>query len=107
MNNIEIEKKLVEEGFTAKEMAILKERVELDSTTYQSLLVDLSKRFIAGIVILAIVYIFYGAGYFFRDDESLTVLVIMFAFVFAVVWFLAPLKLGAKAYFFRKRNPYL
>ncbi|WP_158784817.1 hypothetical protein [Pantoea sp. BAV 3049] len=107
MNNIEMEKKLADEGFTSKEIAILKNLIERDATTYQELLIDLRKRFIGGVIILAIVFLFYGSGFLVRDDTDYIAVAITLLVVFIATWYVAPLKLGAKAYFLIKKNRHL
>lgn len=107
MNNIEMEKKLADGGFNRKEIALLKFMTERDSTTYRVLIVELSRRFIGAIILLVIIFGFYGSSIFLREDTDLVVLAIVLGFAFVAVWFVAPLKLGAKAYFFRKKNPQL
>ncbi|MCX8959604.1 hypothetical protein [Erwinia psidii] len=107
MNNIEMEKKLAEDGFNRKEIALLKFMTERDSTTYQVLIVELSKRFVGAIALLVIIFGFYGSSIFLREDTDFFVLTLVLAFAFIAVWFVAPLKLGAKAYFFRKKYPQL
>ena len=97
-------KKLIQEGFTAKEMALLKERIEKDTTTYQPLLIDMKRRFIVCVTFLAVFVVIYGFGFYINTDGdyfSLSVTVIM---VFAVMWFVVPLKSGAKSYLFIRKN---
>ncbi|MDN4627085.1 hypothetical protein [Erwinia sp. PsM31] len=107
MTNSEMEEKLSEQGFSAKEIALLKHRVEQDTTTYQALLIDLSRRFIGALILLAVVIFFYMSGFFIREHTDVTAVLITLGFTFIVTWYVAPLKLGAKAYFFRRRNRYL
>ena len=107
MTDFEIEEKLSEGGFNRKEIALLKFMTERDSTTYQVLIVELSKRFIGGVALLVIILGFYGSSIFFRENTDLVVTALVLTFAFVAVWFVAPLKLGARAYFFRKKNPQL
>lgn len=99
-----MEKKLAEGGFTSKEIALLRFMTERDSTTYQVLISELSKRFIGSVVFLFIVFALMSSSYFFREDGDLFSTSITLVFVFIVFWYVAPLKIGAKAYKFTKKN---
>lgn len=107
MTNIEMEEKLSEQGFSAREIALLKHRVEQDTTTYQALLIDLRKRFIGCVIFLLVVLFYFGGAYFIRGQSDFLSTILTLIFTLIVFWFLAPLKLGAKAYLFIRNNSYL
>lgn len=103
MTNIEMEKKLADGGFTSKEIALLRFMTERDSTSYQILLVELKRRFIGAMIFLAIFLSIYCYGILKITDGDYFSSVVTVIFVVLVVWFLAPLKLGAKSFFFLRK----
>lgn len=104
MTNIEMEKKLADSGFTSKEIALLRFMTERDATTYQILISELRKRFIGGVIFLFIAFALMSGSYFIREDGDLFSTVITLAFTSLVIWYVAPLKIGAKAFRFIKKN---
>ncbi|MCX8958133.1 hypothetical protein [Erwinia psidii] len=104
MKNIEMEKKLADGGFTSKEIALLKNRIEKDNTTWHELLVDLRKRFLGGMVFLLVAFFLMGSDFFMRKDSDLLSMLLTLIFTSVVFWFVIPLKLGGKAFLFIRRN---
>lgn len=103
MNNIEFEEKLARNGFTSKDIAAMRQYLGKDGATYPSLLGELRGRFIVSCVLLAIltsVWIFY----IFNGDKAE---VLSFSFTMLVVipifYFMTPMKLGFKAFMFKKK----
>jgi len=98
MNTFEIEKKLAENGFNAKDIAALRMQSEKSGTTYPALLKELSIRFIASIflvVILAIVWIYTIMK---KDSLAITSYSITMLIIAPVFYIFTPMKLGYKSF---------
>ena len=103
MNNIEIEEKLAQNGFTGKDIAAMRQYLGKDGATYPSLLGELRGRFVVSCVLLAILT-FVWIFYIFNGDKA-EVLSFSFTMLIAipVFYFMTPLKLGFKAFRFKNK----
>lgn len=104
MGNLDMEKELIENGFTEKEVSKLKELAERDDESLIKLLTDLKKRFFAGFVIILA---FLGIWLFtLLSSSSDTFESFSFATVIVsiCVYFFIPMKLATKAYVYLAKN---
>jgi len=105
MNNYE--EKLLNHGFSSKEIGKLKNIIKNDVTkndTLQSLIIDLSKRFwggIIGLILLALIGLY---GFFNAEESSAISYVIVLTFGVLVIYFVTPLRLSWKSYRFLKHK---
>jgi len=101
------EKKLLDHGFSAKDIGKLKNIIKKDESqkdTLQSLVIDLSRRFwggIIGLVLLALIGLY---GIFNADKSSAISYLIALAFGVLVIYFVTPLNLSWKSYRFIKKT---
>ncbi|WP_313667166.1 hypothetical protein [Atlantibacter sp.] len=101
------EKKLIEHGFSAKDIGKLKSIIEKDKSqqdTIQSLVLDLSKRFFGGIIGLFILILIGLYGIFNADESDAVSYIIVLGFAVLVIYFVTPLRLSWKAYKFIKQS---
>lgn len=101
------EKKLIEHGFSAKDIGKLKSIIEKDESqqdTIQSLVLDLSKRFFGGIIGLFILILIGLYGIFNADESDTVSYIIVLGFAVLVIYFVTPLRLSWKAYKFIKQS---
>ena len=97
---MKIERELKEQGFTDSDLRHLKKilsRVHNNQCTLSSLLIDLSKRFWAGILgMLAMIFLaILGAVY--DSGENTYAYIIVIGFVMLLIYFMIPMKLAWKA----------
>ncbi|EPE4165728.1 membrane protein [Yersinia bercovieri] len=101
MTESEMENKLLDNGFTAKNIAHMRKIISRDDTqkeTYSSLLKDLKKRFFAGCLICAIfltVLVIFIIKY--SVSETSSYLIVMFFGLFAT-YYIIPMNLAWKSY---------
>ncbi|SCC70208.1 hypothetical protein [Kosakonia oryziphila] len=103
----EYEKKLIDHGFSTKDIGKLKSIIEKDESqqdTIQSLVLDLSKRFFGGVLGLFILMLIGLYGIFNTDESDAISYIIVLGFAFLVIYFVTPLKLSWKAYKFIRQS---
>ncbi|AJJ05846.1 membrane protein [Yersinia pseudotuberculosis] len=102
MTELEMEKKLLNNGFTAKNIAHMRKIISLDDKqkeTYSSLLIDLKKRFFAGCLICAILFtpLIFMMFNDYTSDEIFSYLVALI-FGLYMTYYITPLNLAWKSY---------
>ncbi|MFJ5160330.1 hypothetical protein ACIP6T_14225 [Pantoea sp. NPDC088449] len=97
MDDLLIKKRLINAGFTKKEINFIAYWAEKEQLTIIEIIKDLRARFIGGIFIRLLVTTF-CAWCFFKGDYNMVVIGIplIFSFIMAEVFF--PLNLGSKAF---------
>lgn len=104
MNKLQIEQLLRQEGFTPKEISVIRQHAEKDAYPYPWLLSQLSKRFIVSIILLLILF----AGFVFTlshgTQESLVSYSITFLIGFGILYVFVPLKPAYKAFRFMRKH---
>jgi len=104
MNTFESEKKLVENGFNAKDIAALRMQSEKSGTTYPDLLEELSIRFIASMfleVILAIIWIY---TIMYKDSLAIISYSITMLIIAPIFYIFTPMKLGYKSFQYTRKK---
>lgn len=105
----DFEQKLLDNGFSAKNIGKLKSIINKDESkkdTLQSLVIDLSKRFWGGVIALVILALIGLNGIFNADSSNAIPYIIVLTFAFLVVYFVTPLNLAWKSYNFIRKNKY-
>ncbi|MDH0052832.1 hypothetical protein [Pantoea ananatis] len=103
----DFEQKLLDNGFSAKNIGKLKSIINKDESkkdTLQSLVIDLSKRFWGGGIALVILALIGLNGIFNADSSNAIPYIIVLTFGFFVVYFVTPLNLAWKSYKFIRKN---
>ncbi|MCW0310500.1 hypothetical protein NB694_000300 [Pantoea ananatis] len=93
----DFEQKLLDNGFSAKNIGKLKSIINKDESkkdTLQSLVIDLSKRFWGGVIALVILALIGLNGIFNADSSNAIPYIIVLTFAFLVVYFVTPLNLA-------------
>ncbi|MGC1021927.1 hypothetical protein WKH71_13860 [Pantoea agglomerans] len=101
----EFEQKLLQNGFSAKEIGKLKSIIQKDESkkdTLQSLVIDLSKRFWGGVIALIILMLIGMDGIFNAEPSDSIPYIVVLTFAFLVVYFVTPLNLAWKSYKFTR-----
>ncbi|PEI05267.1 hypothetical protein CRM79_19690 [Pantoea agglomerans] len=104
MNIFEIEQRLAEGGFNAKDIAALRMQAEKSGATYPDLLKELSIRFIALmflVVILAIVWIYIIMC---KDSLAITSYSITMLIIAPIFYIFTPMKLGCKSFRYTRKK---
>ncbi|PWC10280.1 hypothetical protein [Brenneria corticis] len=104
MSDTAMEKKLAEHGFSDKEIARLKEISIRDSENYLSLLHDLRKRFYAGVFMSIAMIVIWCGAVIVNASEHLIGISVAAIVVVGAVYFITPMRLASKAFFFLGRN---
>ncbi|AHK21544.1 membrane protein [Yersinia similis] len=107
MTNDEIEKKLLDKGFTEKNIQHMRKIISRDKThkeTYQSLLGSLKKRFLAGCVIVLILFAFTVPELVNQERTDFISIYITLALALFIVYIMAPMNLAWKAYRYLKKE---
>ncbi|PKH21426.1 hypothetical protein CIG19_16635 [Enterobacterales bacterium CwR94] len=103
------EKKLLDNGFSKKDVDKLNKiikRNDVHDNTLQNLVIDLSKRFLGGVIGLIILFFFSVYGVLNADKSNAISYVIVLTFSFFIIYFVTPITLSWKAYrFIKKINP--
>ncbi|ABS46978.1 MULTISPECIES: hypothetical protein [Yersinia pseudotuberculosis complex] len=102
MTELEMEKKLLNNGFTAKNIAHMRKIISRDDKkkeTYSSLLIELKKRFFAGCLICAILFtpLIFMMFNDYTSDEIFSYLVALI-FGLYMTYYITPLNLAWKSY---------
>ncbi|ARJ40797.1 hypothetical protein B1H58_01510 [Pantoea alhagi] len=101
------EKKLLDNGFSGKDIGKLKGIIKKDQSqtdTLQSLVIDLNKRFWGGVIGLALLALVGLYGLFTADKSSAFSYFIVLAFGIVVIYFVTPLNLAWKCHKFKKTS---
>lgn len=101
------EQRLFDNGFTAKDIGKLKSITKKDESkndTLQSLVIELSKRFWGGVIVLVILMLIGLDGIINSDASNAVSYVIVLTFAFLVVYFVTPLRLAWKSYKFVRKT---
>lgn len=104
MNIFEIERRLAESGFNAKDISALRMQAEKSGTTYPALLKELSLRFIASmllVIILAIVWIY---TLMYKDSLAITSYSITMLIIAPIFYIFTPMKLGYKSFLYTRKK---
>lgn len=104
MNDTNFLQNLHLHGFSSKEISKLKEIVQQDNDSYQSVLIDLKRRFIAACILLIVLSTFYISKLISTGGTGMLPFTLTVFFVYLVAYVLTPLKLGAKAFFYLRKN---
>ncbi|QXG55618.1 hypothetical protein KTJ90_05630 [Pantoea jilinensis] len=104
MNIFEIEEKLAENGFNAKDIAALRMQAEKSGTTYPALLKELSIRFIASMVLVAILAIVWIYTLMYKDSLAVTSYSITMLIIAPIFYIFTPMKLGYKSFRYTRRK---
>lgn len=105
----EFEERLLKHGFSCKDLQKLQQitrNTEFETSTLQSLIIDLSKRFWGGVIggLILVIIAVYGITH--SDEADLLSYFIALGFGFLVIHFVTPMRLSWKAYTFIKKNHY-
>jgi len=101
------EQKLLENGFSEKDIGKLKSIIKRDksqSDSLKSLVLDLSKRFWGGVICIAIIASVFAYGIYKGHNESLISYGIVLIIGLIIVYFVIPLNLAWKAHCFIRKN---
>lgn len=104
MNKVEIEKMLLKEGFTEKEVFSIRQHTEKDGYPYPWLLSQLKKRFIASAIIMLILFAGLIYTIYNGTQQNLVSYSITLAIGYGIVYIFTPLKPAYKAYRFMKKH---
>lgn len=104
MNNIEIEEKLAQNGFTGKDIAAMRQYLGKDGATYPSLLGELRVRFIVSCIIIAIIIagLIYTINY--ENNDYIFGYIISMIITIPIFYFMTPMNLGCKAFIYKMKN---
>lgn len=101
----EVEKKMLENGFTAKDMRIFRHYMEKDSlVTHLVVLHELKCRFIVMGCITLLIMGIWIAQYFYSGFESFAPLCVAMVMYIIIAWFMTPARLAFKAFYFIRNN---
>jgi len=104
MNIFEIEEKLAENGFNAKDIEALRMQAEKSGTTYPALLKELSIRFIASMVLVAILAIVWIYTLMYKDSLAVTSYSITMLIIAPIFYIFTPIKLGYKSFRYTRKK---
>jgi uncharacterized membrane protein YobD (UPF0266 family) len=101
MNSFEIEEQLVKNGFTSKDLAVMREYLKRDGTTYLKLLHKLRGRFTVMLIITLLILsgVIYTIN--FQNGEMIFSYLIALMVVAVVFCFAKQVKLGYKAFMYK------
>ncbi len=107
MNKMQIEEMLVKEGFTPKEVSVIRHHAEKDGYPYSRLLSQLKKRFIVAMILIAILL----AGLIYTihsgTQENLVSYSITLLAGFIILYTFIPLKPAYKAFKFLRKHSHV
>ncbi|WP_261644206.1 hypothetical protein [Erwinia mallotivora] len=104
MNNIDYEQKLAENGFTAKDIAAMRQYLGQDGATYPSLLGELRVRFITSCIIIAIIIAGLIYTLLYENSDYLFGYILAMIITGPIFYFMTPMKLGCKAFLYKMKN---
>lgn len=103
MNDLEMERKLAENGFTAKELAVLRSYRKKDGVTFYVLLKELRQRLFFSVSVFFLLCVVWCVVAAFGNEKSLVSFsVTMLIFLF-IAYFITPIKIGVKSYLYLKK----
>ena len=107
MNKKKIEEMLLKEGFTQKEVSVIRQHADKNGYPYPWLLSQLKKRFIAAMILIAILLA--GLIYTIRSgtQENLVSYSITLLAGFTILYIFIPLKLAYKAFKFSRKDSHI
>lgn len=107
MDSTEVERLLLKEGFTGKEVLALRQHAEKEGYPYYWLLSQLKKRFIVSVIIIMILLL----GWVFTacngTQQNLVSYSVTLLIGVVILYIFMPLKPAYKAYTFMKKNGHL
>nr|WP_154926907.1 hypothetical protein [Pantoea agglomerans] len=107
MNKKKIEEMLLKEGFTQKEVSVIRQHADKNGYPYPWLLSQLKKRFIAAMILIAILLA--GLIYTIRSgtQENLVSYSITLLAGFTILYIFIPLKPAYKAFKFLQKHSHI
>ena len=107
MNKMQIEEIILKEGFTAKEISVIRQHAEKDGYPYTWLLSQLKKRFIVAMILIAILLA--GLIYTIRSgtQENFVSYSITLLAGFTILYTFIPLKPAYKAFKFLRKHSHV
>ncbi|MFL6615250.1 MAG: hypothetical protein ACJ8LD_16205 [Pantoea agglomerans] len=107
MNKLDIEKMLLEEGFTPKEVSVIRQHAEKDGYHYTWLLSQLKKRFIVAMILIAILL----AGLIYTISSGIQENIVSYSITllagFTILYTFIPLKPAYKAFKFLRKHSHV
>lgn len=107
MNKLDIEKMLLEEGFTPKELSVIRQHAEKDGYHYTWLLSQLKKRFIVAMILIAILL----AGLIYTISSGTQEKIVSYSITllagFTILYTFIPLKPAYKAFNFLRKHSHV
>lgn len=104
MNVFEIERRLAESGFNAKDIAALRMQAEKSGTTYPVLLKELSLRFIASMLLVIILTVVWIYTFIYKDSLAITSYSITMLIIAPIFYIFTPMKLGYKSFRYTRKK---
>lgn len=104
MNIFEIEQRLAENGFRAKDIAALRMQAEKSGSTYPALLKELSIRFVAALILAIILSIVWVYTFIYKDNLAITSYSITMLIIAPIFYIFTPMKLGYKAFRYSRKT---
>lgn len=98
MNIFEIEQRLAENGFRAKDIAALRMQAEKSGSTYPALLKELSIRFVAALILVIILSIVWLYTFIYKGNLAIASYSITMLIIAPIFYIFTPMKLGYKAF---------
>ncbi|AXF78355.1 hypothetical protein LU604_21280 [Erwinia tracheiphila] len=104
MNIFEIEQRLAENGFRAKDIAALRMQAEKSGSTYPALLKELSIRFVAALILVIILSIVWVYTFIYKDNLAIASYSITMLIIAPIFYIFTPMKLGYKAFRYSRKK---
>lgn len=104
MNTFEIEQRLAENGFRAKDIAALRMQAEKSGSTYPALLKELSIRFVAALILVIILSIVWVYTFTYKDNLAIASYSITMLIIAPIFYIFTPMKLGYKAFRYLRKK---
>lgn len=104
MNSIEMEKKLVRNGFTGKDIAAMRQYLGQDGATYLTLLGELRARFITSCIIIAIIIAGLVYTLIYESSDYIFGYAVAMIIIAPIFYFMTPIKLGYRAFLYKMKN---
>ncbi|GAA0520003.1 hypothetical protein GCM10009414_31880 [Tatumella terrea] len=104
MNKLQTEQLLRNEGFTGKEILMLRRHAEKEGNPYCWLLSQLKIRFIISMVIILMSVAGLIYSFCYNNQQNTILSSVAFLFFFGILYVFIPLKPACKAYRFMKKH---